>query len=146
MRPTVFVGMTALMRVIMFMRMRVPISMSVLVRMTVIMLMIVVLVAAAFAMLVLVLMFVVMPVFMGMCLVRVVMIGTFVGVLFVTATFVMRRPTVDVKFYPLNVLPLRTVVVHVKMTKVQLFNFPFQSAGLHAEIDECANCHVTANS
>ena len=62
------------------------------------------------------------------------------------AAFAMRVAAVDVKFHTLDVLPLRTVVVHVKMTEPQLFNLPFQRTGFHAEVDERTHRHVTADS
>jgi hypothetical protein len=57
-----------------------------------------------------------------------------------------RVPLVDVEFHALDVLPLRTVIVHVEVAEMQLAQFPLEGARLHAEVDERADHHVAADS
>jgi hypothetical protein len=78
-----------------------------------------------------VLMLVRMAVFVRMALLAVVVVMT-ATVAVLVPVFVVRRPGVDVELHALDVLPLRPVVMHVKVAEVQLAQFPFQRAGLHA--------------
>ena len=58
----------------------------------------------------------------------------------------MRRAAVDVEFHALDVLPLCAVIVHVEVADVQLAQLPFERAGFHAEVEECADHHVAADA
>ena len=58
----------------------------------------------------------------------------------------MRRPAVDVEFHAFDVLPLRAVVVHVEVAEVQLAQLPFERAGFHSEVEECADHHVATDA
>jgi len=64
----------------------------------------------------------------------------------VTTLLPVRRAAVDVEFHALDILPLRAVVVHVEIAEVQLAQLPFERAGFHAEVDECADCHVATDA
>jgi hypothetical protein len=64
----------------------------------------------------------------------------------VVAVLVMGFALVDVKLHALDVLPLRAVVVHVKMADVELAQLPLKGAGFHAEVDKCADHHVAADA
>jgi hypothetical protein len=57
-----------------------------------------------------------------------------------------RRTRVDVELHALDVLPLCAVVVHVKVSEVQLAQFPFERARPDAEVNERADHHVAADS
>ena len=70
-------------------------------------------------------------------------------VLMSVATFLpvpVRRPVVDVKFHALDLLPLCEVVVHVEVAEIQLAQLPFERAGFHAQVNECADHHVAADA
>ena len=64
----------------------------------------------------------------------------------VLAVLLVRRAAVDVEFHALDVLPLRAVVMHVEVAEVQFAQLPFERAGFHAEVDECADHHVAADA
>ena len=59
---------------------------------------------------------------------------------------VMRSAAVDVEFHALDVLPLRTIVVHVEIAKAEFAELPFEAAWFHPEINERADHHVAADS
>ena len=64
-----------------------------------------------------------------------------------TRTFVpVRRTLVDAELHPFDLMPLRTVEVHVKIAEIELRKFPFKRGRFHAEIDQCADSHVTADA
>jgi hypothetical protein len=75
-----------------------------------------------------------------------VMTATFVAVVMWILAVLMSGALVDVKLHSLDVLALRTVIMHVKIAKVQLAKLPFQSAGLNAQVDERADSHVATNA
>lgn len=127
----VMVVVTATLLVLMLvgMAVRVPVLMAVIVVM--------IMVAAPRLVLVLVGMTVRMPVLIG--------VGVFVLVLVLVTVSAVSR-LMHVELHALDILPLRAVEVHVQIAEVQLADFPFQRAGLHAEVDECADHHVAADS
>jgi hypothetical protein len=61
-------------------------------------------------------------------------------------TFAMRSWTMNIEFHSLDILPLFTVRMHVKVAEVQLSEFPFEGARLDAKVDERANHHVAADA
>jgi len=64
-----------------------------------------------------------------------------------TRTFIpMRRTLVDAELYSFDLMPLRTVEVHVKIAEIELRQFPFESGRFHAEIHQGADGHVAADS
>ena len=83
-------------------------------------------------------------------IVLVMMVGMPFAVAVFFAAFVsmfgVRRAFVDVEFYTLDVLPLCAVVMHVEVAEIEFAQFPFESAGEDAEIDERADHHVAADS
>ena len=76
-------------------------------------------------------------------------LAVFVRVLMSAAAIMpvpVRRPVVDVEFHALDLLPLRAVIVHVKVAEVQLAQLPFERAGFHTEVNERADHHVTTDA
>jgi hypothetical protein len=157
------VGATLLMVVMMTMLMLVPvvIVIMVMIRMRVIvflMLMIVVVVAAVpmFSMLVFVMVLMLVAVFMrvlvGVRMPVFVAVTVFLFLIVVmpaavaVVMFRVRGAAMDVELHALDILPLGAVVVHVKVSEVQLAQFPFQRAGFHAEVDQGTDHHVAADS
>jgi len=62
-------------------------------------------------------------------------------------TFVpMRRALVDAELHSFDLMPLRTVEVHVKIAEVELRELPFEGGRFHAEIDQRADGHVAADA
>jgi hypothetical protein len=94
-----------------------------------------------------------MGVRMGALLMLVIMlmlVPMFVIVIVIAAlvmrVLLVRRAAVDVELHALDILPLRAIVMHVKVAEVQLAEFPLERARLHAEIDQRADHHVAADS
>ena len=81
-----------------------------------------------------------------------VLVGVFFLVIVIVAAAVavsvllVRGAGVNVELHALDVLPLRAVVVHVKVSEVELAEFPLERARPHAEVNESADHHVAANS
>ena len=79
---------------------------------------------------------------MGMPVIVSAMIAVLVFVLFVRVS----RSFMNAKFHALDIVPLLTLEVHVKIAEIKLRQFPFESGRFHAEIDQCADSHVTADA
>src|SRR5688572_19587320 len=64
----------------------------------------------------------------------------------VIRVLLVRGAAMNVELHPLDLLPLRAIVVHVKVPEIQLAEFPLQGARLHAEVDQGADHHVATDS
>lgn len=118
------------------------------------MLVLVVMLMVALFVLVLVLvgvgLFMFMPVLMRVSMAVVIFMMMVAFAMFAMLVFVLvvrvRRAFVDAELHAFHLLPLLALEVHVEIAEVELGELPFESGGLHAEVDEGADGHVAGNA